>query len=153
MKMNGFSHLTDTPAEQGCRTWPECGCPLDQCDADRQAHSTVIVALKVLAWTAGVAGVVALGLGVLSATKARAHEAPTGWRFDPECCGNGDCMPVPMTTIRETPNGYQIKQTGEVIPYDSPKVRPSPDGMPYRCSTGGKPEGNTYCIYVPKGGV
>jgi len=91
------------------------------------------------------AGIVLLGLhGV-----AYPHEAPTGWTFDSRCCGNGDCYPVETDAISERPDGYHIISTGEVIPYQSNKVLPSPDGLSYRCSTAGSVQGITYCIYVP----
>lgn len=95
----------------------------------------------------------------LIALPAVAHDAPPsaampkGWTFASRCCGNGDCYPVQTDAIRERPDGYHILSTGEVIPYQSTKVLPSPDGLPYRCSTAGSVQGVTYCIYVPKGGV
>lgn len=94
----------------------------------------------------------AVGIWLALMLRAEAHEAPTGWRFEPECCGNGDCKPVGQGEIRVTPDGYLIPATGEVIPFQSHKVRSSPDGKPYRCSVQGKREGNTYCIYISKGG-
>lgn len=86
-------------------------------------------------------------------TQAPAHDAPTGWAFDQRCCGNGDCYPVETDAIRERPDGYHIISTGEVIPYQSTKILPSPDGHSYRCSTAGSVQGVTYCIYVNKGGM
>lgn len=86
-------------------------------------------------------------------SEAEAHQAPTGWTFDPRCCGNGDCYPVQDDAIRETPSGYLVEATGEVIPYQSTKVLPSPDGLPYRCSVQGNVTAHTYCLYLPKGGV
>lgn len=96
--------------------------------------------------------VAVLAVLVFFVATARAHEAPTGWSFDPACCGGNDCKPVPTSEITVTAEGYKIATTGEVIPFQSTKVRVSPDGMPYRCSVGGLPTGHTYCIYVSKGG-
>lgn len=96
---------------------------------------------------------------LMSAMPAGAHDAPpsakfpSGWAFEPRCCGNGDCYPVQTDAITERPDGYHILSTGEVIPYQSYKVLPSPDGLSYRCSTAGSVMGVTYCIYMPKGGV
>lgn len=96
---------------------------------------------------------------LLSVAQVSAHDAPpsaafpAGWTFDTRCCGNGDCYPVETDAIRERPDGYHIQSTGEVIPYQSTKVLPSPDGLAYRCSTAGSVQGITYCIYMPKGGV
>mgnify|MGYP003500616992 CR=1 FL=1 len=101
----------------------------------------------------GIGAFALLIAGIWEVQKARAHEAPTGWAFDPACCGNGDCKPIPASDIRETASGYLIVPTNEVIPYQSSKVRVSPDGKSYRCSVGGKRTGNTYCVYVNKGGV
>ncbi|RWF44272.1 MAG: hypothetical protein EOS65_02535 [Mesorhizobium sp.] len=87
---------------------------------------------------------------LLSTVAASAHQAPTGWTFDKRCCGSGDCYPVETDAITERPDGYHITFTGEVIPYQSYKVLPSPDGKQYRCSTAGSVQGITYCIYVPE---
>jgi hypothetical protein len=92
-------------------------------------------------------------IAVLATGKAWGHQAPTGWTFDSRCCGNGDCYPVQTDAITERPDGYHIQSTGEVIPYQSTKVLPSPDGHSYRCSTAGSVQGVTYCIYVNKGGM
>lgn len=108
-------------------------------------------ASKPLRTTLVFVALIAIGLLVYAAS-AWAHEAPTGWAFDPACCGNGDCKPIAATDVRETPNGYLIEPTKELIPYQSPKVRISPDGMPYRCSVQGKVTGATYCLYISKGG-
>lgn len=86
-------------------------------------------------------------------TSAFSHEAPTGWSFDPMCCGSFDCYQVQDDAIGEGPDGYVVRETGEIIPYQSYRAKNSPDGLTYRCSVGGDPQAHTYCIYKPKGGA
>lgn len=90
---------------------------------------------------------------VASIGSAFSHEAPTGWSFDPMCCGSFDCYQVQDDAIGEGPDGYVVRETGEIIPYQSYRAKNSPDGLTYRCSVGGDPQAHTYCIYKPKGGA
>ena len=53
------------------------------------------------------------------ASTASAHDAPTGWTYPYSCCSGQDCREVtsgPQGRVRETPQGYQIASTGEVMP-------------------------------------
>jgi hypothetical protein len=78
----------------------------------------------------------------LEASRAEAHEAPTGW----------NCRQVPDTAIEETPQGYVIRATGELIPYTDPRVRDSKDEFYHWCSVGGTETGRTICLYrAPRG--
>lgn len=88
--------------------------------------------------------------------RVRAHDAPSGWRYDFACCSGVDCREVgnaysEHSPIRvfERPEGYVISSTDEVIPYTSRKVRPSPDGLFHWCSVAGKDDSKTICLYVP----
>lgn len=89
---------------------------------------------------------------LLVAGKGRAHEAPMGWSYEQRCCSGIDCRPVERDAILESPNGYVIRATGEVIPYSSGKIRPSQDSDYHWCSQGGKPDTPTICLYAPHGG-
>jgi len=46
------------------------------------------------------------------ASFATAHDAATGWSYDPYCCnGNaehGDCQMIPSKTVAITPDGYRV---------------------------------------------
>ena len=84
----------------------------------------------------------------LCATSAGAHDAPTGWSFDPACCSNRDCGEVPTDWISEERDGVHIKPTGEIIGYGDKRIRQSPDGMTYWCRPPGAPNPKTICVYL-----
>ena len=50
-------------------------------------------------------------------TPAQAHHGmmEVHW-YDPECCSDRDCRPVPAGFIRWTPEGWLIIDTGQIIP-------------------------------------
>lgn len=75
-------------------------------------------------------------------TGARAHEAPSGWKYPLECCSNRDCTEVPASRVSEGPQGYRVTllpgdhdfitaAASYLIPYASTK--PSPDGVFHIC--------------------
>lgn len=39
------------------------------------------------------------------ALTARAHQAPSGWEYDPECCFAIDCAPI--APVRASPGGLR----------------------------------------------
>ena len=91
----------------------------------------------------------ALIVWLILATGAEAHD----W-YEPVCCSDTDCAPIPDSAVREGPNGYEVTlQPGQhpmvkeplsyVVPYD--KVRQSPDGKYHACitATGYRP-----CFYA-----
>jgi hypothetical protein len=90
-----------------------------------------------------------------SSLPAIAHDAiptaaqPSGWTYPLACCSGIDCREVADEDIIESPEGYVIATTGEVIPMTSRKVRDSPDGVFHWCSVKGKPDGATICLFVP----
>jgi hypothetical protein len=63
------------------------------------------------------------------------------------CCSDKDCRPVMADAVRYTPAGWQIRLTGETIPFR--KTRHSPDGQFHICSYGGLPEARTVCFFAP----
>lgn len=90
---------------------------------------------------------------------ALAHEAttvqgqPLGWKYGWECCSTTDCKPVADGDIEEGPNGYRVKATGEVVPYNDKRVKDSKDGTFHLCAQGGNFDtGRTLCIYRPPRG-
>ena len=109
----------------------------------------------------------AVALVLAGAFPAAAHEAPTGWSYDIECCSQMDCQPVPASMIRATSEGWRIEipagahkmaPTGFVgtLPYDSHRVRQSQDGLFHPCIAPAigshRPEPVLLCLYVPEMG-
>jgi hypothetical protein len=81
--------------------------------------------------------------------------APLGWKYPFDCCSGFDCREVagpPDGVVRETAAGYVIAKTGEVIRYNDPKVKASPDGRWHWCSVAGLDDSRTICLYVPPRG-
>lgn len=75
---------------------------------------------------------------------AQSHEF-----YDKFCCHDRDCRPIPATSISEASEGYLVRETGELIPYQDRRVHPSPDSNFHRCSIRGEPKAQTLCIYAP----
>lgn len=91
---------------------------------------------------------------VFTSAPGFAHEAtnvdgqPLGWNYDSSCCGGKDCRPL-KTRVIAGPNGWEVQETGEVIGYDSDRIRDSRDGLFHRCHYN---NGYTRCLYVPPRG-
>lgn len=82
---------------------------------------------------------------------AGAHQAPSGWTYDSECCGGSDCRPIQDDAVVRVPGGWRIVATGQVFTDDA--VKHSPDGHFHRCSAYGREDTHTYCLYVPDLGM
>ena len=98
----------------------------------------------------------AIGATALLTPTASAHDAkptaamPQGWSYPFACCANYDCHEVPQTSISERPDGYVIKDTGEVVAYSDKRVKNSPDGEFHWCAhQAGLDAGKTICLFVP----
>lgn len=83
--------------------------------------------------------------GVLLAEEVAAHE----W-YDPWCCNEQDCKPVPMSSVHVTRDGYFVDETSELIPYRDSRIRPSGDSQFHTCTPYGS---KIRCLYVPAGGM
>ena len=74
-------------------------------------------------------------IAVLS-VPALAHDAkptaakPQGWSYPFACCANYDCHEVSQTSISERPEGYVIKDTGEVLAYSDRRIKDSRRRIP-----------------------
>lgn len=97
-----------------------------------------------------------IGGCVVTAKYAGAHEAvntagqPLGWTYSFACCSNQDCRPVAADEVRETPEGYLLVKTGEVVGYQDARVKESPDGTWHVCQVAGDFDaGRILCIYAP----
>jgi len=104
---------------------------------------------------------------VLLATPVLAHDAPAtvaypnGWSYPTNCCSDRDCKPIPADAIRERPQGYVIRNTGEVVGYGDGRIKISPDGEYHWCSQTVfskndkdmmTPFPHTVCLFVPPKG-
>lgn len=108
-------------------------------------------------------GSIAVGLGIgllyvgwaypaLSHTAPPTPQQPLGWQYGWECCSLMDCRPVSDDEIAETPDGYLVKASGTLIPYNSKKLKDSKDQFYHLCTRGGKPDGEVICLYrAPRG--
>jgi hypothetical protein len=109
----------------------------------------------ILAATAVIASAVAV---TALSGQAWPHDAlptaaqPHGWRYPFSCCSGYDCREVPDSAVAETPDGYVIRRTGEVIPYSDVRVKDSPDGRLHWCSVAGEEDSRTICLFrAPRG--
>lgn len=116
--------------------WNEFGTPTEP---KPTAARTVLILMGLSA------ALIAAVLIIWSVQKARAHSF-----YEMRCCsGSLDCRPVPDGAISETPTGYRINATGEVVPYNDTRIRQSPDQQFHWCSVAGEPDSRTLCIYSP----
>lgn len=110
--------------------------------------------------TSAIMIITALGFAYgMMVTDASPHEAtntagqPLGWTYPWACCSNMDCKPLADGAVAETPSGYVIKSTGEVIAYADKRVKDSPDGQTHWCAhQAGLDAGHTICLFVPPRG-
>jgi hypothetical protein len=96
---------------------------------------------------------------LLTTVAVQAHEAPpsqmqpTGWQYGWECCSGMDCRQLASSAVAETPQGYEIKLTGEVIPYGDKRLKQSKDEFYHQCTIGGDPKAkHSICLYTPDRG-
>ena len=92
---------------------------------------------------------------------AKAHEAlptaakPQGWNYPFACCSGYDCREVggsqsqSKVKIEETPQGYRISSTGEILAYSDGRLKDSPDGEFHLCTVAGKDDTRAICLFVP----
>ena len=81
------------------------------------------------------------------AHSVRAHEAPSGMRYDPECCSNMDCAPATSVTLH--PDGSRTITNAIGLTATFPRsfpVRPSTDGKLHSCVS--KSSGRPLCLYA-----
>lgn len=77
---------------------------------------------------------------------------PLGWTYPWSCCSGNDCRRADGE-VAERPEGYQIAETGEIVPYGDKRVKDSPDGEFHWCRhMTGQHAGKTICLFVPPRG-
>lgn len=120
---------------------------------DRKSFNDGITAVVRAAVVFGVIWCIAMlfMLSVFMVLRATAHNAPTGWAYDSDCCSSIDCAPAPSDSVRELPQGVLVVPTGEVIPYGDSRLRDAPDGLVHLCRSLVDPK-RTYCVYLPSKG-
>lgn len=78
---------------------------------------------------------------------------PLGWAYGWDCCSLTDCAQMPHGEIQETPQGYLVRSTGEVIAYGDKRLRQSKDEFFHRCAKNGDFKSETsLCLYTPDRG-
>jgi hypothetical protein len=82
-----------------------------------------------------------------------AHTAPSGWSYDSSCCSTTDCRQVPASWVRETGEGYLLVKTREMLRHGDKRIKVSPDGLWHWCTTAGRDDAGTICLYVPPRGM
>lgn len=115
-----------------------------------------IAAVTALAVLLG-AFVVALACALMLSGEARAHEAttvagaPLSVAYPMVCCSNRDCRPTAEGEVTETPQGYTLQTTGEVVPYRDRRIKPfHADGKIHVCQQAGDfDKGRILCLLVP----
>ena len=90
--------------------------------------------------------------------RASAHS----W-YESSCCSGQDCRPMPVGTVKITPQGYELSiPDGPVVKISNtdPRIRMIPISAPpedrfrfHVCTAMGRPSGTVLCVYVPEGGV
>lgn len=91
--------------------------------------------------------------GILLASYILAHHF-----YHYECCSDRDCFPVPFEEVQQTPKGYRIKRTGQMLFYGDTRIKPTPPEDAQQryhvCTTSGKLDGSMIlCLYAPQGGA
>lgn len=97
-----------------------------------------------------------------TAVVAAAHDAPSGWSYDPGCCNTTDCRQVSGSAstskvrVVEITGGYRIIKPGSAEPEDigwnDSRIRSSKDGEYHWCSGAGLDYTRTICLYIPDRG-
>lgn len=124
----------------------------------RLAGCTIAAALGIVGWIIAVA-FLAGSYWLFMAMTAHAHDAlptasqPLGWTYGWDCCSSTDCSQSSSDDISETPAGYVVKRTGEVIGYSDKRLRRSKDEFFHRCAPKGDFDApKSLCLYVPDRG-
>lgn len=80
---------------------------------------------------------------------AHAHE----W-YPAICCSERDCMPINPADLVATPDGWKVMTNGEIIPYDSNKIKrrplnapPEAYTSPHVCFKNGDIKAEVICVY------
>jgi hypothetical protein len=84
------------------------------------------------------------------------HDAPAGWAYDKNCCGNHDCHPIACERIVANNGGFEYRDyAGATYFFTRDKMKPSQDEQCHVClhrvnswsSPGERPA--PLCLYLP----
>ncbi|WP_088937477.1 hypothetical protein [Rhizobium sp. N122] len=100
------------------------------------------------------------GAMMMLATATHAHQAPSGFTYDPFCCNgdgeNGDCQRISSKTVRPNNEGYEVTllpgdhrlaTRRHVFSIPQGEVKESPDGAYHLCLFPN--EDTVRCFYAP----
>lgn len=79
---------------------------------------------------------------------------PHSW-YPYRCCSGRDCFEAGPAAIVATHDGWRIESSGEVIPFDDPRVNPTPPegGQVFHvCFLAADPTARALCLFVPEFG-
>lgn len=100
-----------------------------------------------LAVVAGMGILVAAALLFAVTTKARGHEAITGWEYPTRCCHDNDCG-VALSAIRNPDGSLTVTTKHGTATFPASFAHePSPDGLIHACFTSVR----LYCLYLSTG--
>ena len=74
---------------------------------------------------------------------ALAHDAPSGWAYPPECCGERDCTQIDAKRVVELAGSYVIDGIYHI---SNERTRWSPDGEYHACFNS---IGALICFFAP----
>lgn len=69
-----------------------------------------------------------------------------------KCCSNQDCWEAGDDEVTPTEGGWRIESSGEVVPYDDPRVKVTPPeggGRFHVCHLAADPANRALCLFVP----
>lgn len=95
-------------------------------------------------------------LALLFSQQAVAHEAPSGIKYPPECCGGNDCAPIQeMSMLEDGSLKVRTKHGTAIFPKDFP-IRPSFDEQQHACfmtakGEDGEPYTIRFCLFLSAG--
>lgn len=125
----------------------------DDYDGSSGPFHPIAIFICALMWACGIIIAVWLMVGQAWAHDAIAsRQQPLGWAYDYSCCNLMDCREVADAAVKTTRAGYVIVATGEVIPFNDPRIKRSKDEFFHWCSKGGREDSETICLYKPDAG-
>lgn len=85
--------------------------------------------------------------------------------YDGACCNQGDCYRTAQGEVQLSENGWFVRSTGEVVPFNDPRIKLSQDPFIHRCvfkvatpvffqngkDLGAMRAGDTRCLYIQGG--
>lgn len=84
---------------------------------------------------------------------ARAHEAPSGFRYLSSCCSDQDCRPADPGEIVPVSGGWHVVPSNIYVVSNDHRIHESPDGRFHICNIrAGDRTSGFWCLYIPAHG-